>query len=332
MAENLKEFINKKISKIHSTNLPINLFFLKYTSSINPENFFEIKRVTLREEADDHFKKLLLDDLTNLSTYMNENTIGDFFNEVNNNMSIIPISQIDRLLGFIKKIKQFDSIPEVYNEQAVKKINVHAYKIELDDNSEIIFFTKIPSGGRIKSKTAFLKDGYFNIIKDALLIYEDRVDCVYFSDYDQLVVLDKPMMETIFKFDEFYKQKTKNVYDNKLQNKLIKAPDNLLESIQASPLITKKVTRMEKDNKFDVSSDELQKHMESLEENKDRFTEQFKSYRSLQQENGLYVTENKDEFKIFLNACDKSVEIPLEQKDENEPDIYLNPSPIKMTA
>lgn len=89
---------------------------------------------------------------------------------------------------------------------------------------------------------------------------------------------------------------------------------------------------MEKDNKFDVSSDELQKHMESLEENKDRFTEQFKSYRSLQQENGLYVTENKDEFKIFLNACDKSVEIPLEQKDENEPDIYLNPSPIKMTA
>ncbi|MGB6463384.1 MAG: Kiwa anti-phage protein KwaB-like domain-containing protein, partial [Nitrosotalea sp.] len=158
-----------------------------------------------------------------------------------------------------------------------------------------------------------------------------RIDCIYFSDDQDLLILNKDEMESIFKFDDYYKQKTKDVYDSKLQNILISAPDNLFDLIKESPQITKKVTRMARDNKFDISTEDLQKHMESLEENKDRFTEQFKNYRSLEQEAGLYVTSDKDEFKVFLNACDKSVEIPLEQKEEDEPDIYLNPSPIKMT-
>jgi len=329
--ENLQEFINEKIPKIDSTVLPINLFFLKHTSSKKPESFFETKTATLREEADEHFKTLLSGSLSKLMDYLDDHDMKNFFNEVDNEPSTVPISDIDGLPEFVEKINQFDSIPKVHNEQAVKKINVHAYKMELDDESEIIFFTRIPQGGRIKSKVGVLKGGYYNIIKDVLLIYEDRVDCIYFSDSNELVVLHKPMMEFIFKFDEYYKRKTKTVYENKLQNKLIKAPDDLLDEIQDSPLITKKVTRMEKDKKFDIPIEGLQKHMESLEENKGRFTEQFKNYSSLRQEDELYVTEDKDEFKVFLNACDKSVEIPLEQKEDDEPDIYLNPAPIKMT-
>lgn len=329
--EDLQTFIDEKITKINDVILPTNLFFLNQTSSKKSENFFEIKRVALRENADEHFKTLLIDQLTNLSDYLDNNTMQDFFSEVNNTPSTIPISQIDRLSAFSEKIKEFDSIPQVHNENAIKKINAHAYKLEVDEDSDIIFFTQIHSGGKIKQKTAFLREGYFNIIEDVLLIYEDRIDCIYFSDYEELIVLNKSMMESIFKFDEYYIQKTKNVLDNKLQDILIKAPDELFNSIKDSPLITKKVTRMDNNNSFDISPNDLQKHMESLEENKDRFTEQFKNYRSLEKENGLYVTGNNDEFKVFLNACDKSVEIPLEQKEEEEPEIYLNQSPIKMT-
>ena len=92
------------------------------------------------------------------------------------------------------------------------------------------------------------------------------------------------------------------------------------------------MTRMEKEEKFNISVDELRKHMESLEENKERFTDQFKNYKSLQEKNGRYITKDKAELNVFLNACDKSVEIPLEQKGEDEPDIYLNAAPIKMTS
>ncbi len=327
----LKKFIDVKISKINQSVLPTNLFFLKQTTSEKPEDFFEIKRAALRDNADNHFKTILIDQLTNLSEYLNNNNMQDFFGEVNNTPSTIPTSQIDRLTAFAKKIKEFDSIPQVHNENAVKKINSHAYKLEIGNDSNLIFFTQIPVGGKIKQKTGFLREGYFNIIEDVLLIYEDRIDCIYFSDYDELVVFHKPMMESIFKFDEYYVQKTKNVFNNKLQNVLINAPEKLFEDIKGSPSITKKVTRMDNNNKFDISTEKLQKHMESLEENKDRFTEQFKNYSSLEQRDGLYITTNKDEFQVFLNACDKSVEIPLEQKDDDKPDIYLNTSPIKMT-
>ena len=328
--DNPQEFINEKLSKLQNAYLPINLFFLKQTTSTKPKNFFDIKRNTLRDDADNHFKELLMTSLTALSVNLTAAAMNDFFNEENNVPSLIPVSQIDRLSGFIDKIQQFDSIPEVHNENALKEIDVHAFKIELD-GSEVIFFTRIPNGGKLKLKTAFLQNGHFNMITDVPLLYEDRVDCIYFSDDDSLLVLNKSEMESIFKFDDYYKQKTKDAYDNKLQNILIKAPDTLFDLIKESPQITKKVTRMARDNKFDISADDLQKHMNSLEENKIRFTEQFKSYRSLDQENGLYQTTTKDEFKVFLNACDKSVEIPLEQKEDDEPDIYLNTSPIKMT-
>lgn len=329
--EDPQKFIMNKLSKINNSNLPLSLFFLRQTSSTKPEDFFDIKRVTLREDADGHFKTLLTENLTNLSANFNDSTMKDFFNDVNNTPSLIPVSQIDRLSGFIRKIQQFDSIPEVHNEGALKEIDAHAYKIELTDGSEIIFFTKIPLGGKITKKGAFLKDGYFNLITDVPLIYEDRVDCVYFSDDPDLLILNKTEMESIFKFDDYYKQKTEDAYNSKLRNILINAPDDLLDLIKNSPQIIKKVTRMARDHKFDISAEDLQKHMESLEENKGRFTEQFKNYSSLEQKSDLYVTSNKSEFKVFLNACDKSVEIPLEQKEEDEPDIYLNQSPIKMT-
>lgn len=329
---NLQEFIDKKTSKIASSAFPINLFFLKQTASKKPENFFDIKKATLRQDADKHFKNLLKSTLSKLSSHLAENEIGDFFNESHNGASVLSILEVDKLVKFTEEIRKFDSIPKVSDEKAVKKIHAHAYKLELDDESEIIFFTKVPQGGKIKSKYAMLKGGYFDLIEDMLLIYADRVDCVYFSDRDGLLVLNKPAMETIFKFDEYYRQKTKQVCENKIQNKLVNAPEELYDAINESPQITKKVTRMDKEKKFDISVGELRKYMESLEENKDRFTDQFKNYRSLQEEGGLYIIENKEEFNVFLNACDKSVEIPLEQKDEIEPDIYLNTSPIKMTG
>ncbi|MGB6464546.1 MAG: hypothetical protein WBF38_10035, partial [Nitrosotalea sp.] len=168
--KNPREFIKKKLSQINNTDLPLNLFFLRQTSATKPENFFDIKRITLREIADEHFKTLLTESLTNLSANLNDNPMNDFFNEVVNVPSLIPVSQIDRLSEFIRKIQQFDSIPEVHNEEALKEIDVHAYKIELPDESEMIFFTKIPLGGKIIKKGAFLKNGYFNLITDVPLI------------------------------------------------------------------------------------------------------------------------------------------------------------------
>jgi hypothetical protein len=328
--QNPQDFIKKKISMIKKSNLPINLFFLKQTSSEKPENFFDIKRVALRDNADNHFKKLLEESLSNLNN-REKNKMNDFFNDVNNVPSLLSISQIERLSGFIKIIKQFDTIIQVHNENALKKIDAHAFKIELTDGSEIVFFTKIPRGGKISFKGAFLRNGDFNLITEVPLIYEDRVDCIFFSDDKDVLILNKSEMESIFKFDDYYIQKTKYVYDHKLQNVLIRAPENLFDTIKDSPQITKKVTRMTRDKKFDISQNDLKKHMDSLEENKGRFNDQFKNYKSLEDENGLFVTNDIEDFKVFLNACDKSVEIPLEQKEENEPDIYLNPSPIKMT-
>ena len=328
----LKEFIDQKILEIKNVNLPINLFLLKHTSSKKPEKFFDIRRLVLREDADEHFKNLLKDELLKLSDCLKDDKIEDFFNESHNGVSTLPISQIDKLVKFTEEIKKFDSIRRVHNEKRTENIDAHAYKLELDDESEVIFFTRIPTGGKIKSKTGIIKDSKFRLVEDVLLIYKDQIDCIYFSDHKELLVLAKLEMEAIFKFDEYYKQKTIEVYEEKLQNKLISAPDELLEIIKQSPQVTKKMTRMEKEEKFNISVDELRKHMESLEENKERFTDQFKNYKSLQEEDGRYITKDKAELSVFLNACDKSVEIPLEQKDEDEPDIYLNAAPIKMTS
>ncbi|GEM_PF-2161044 len=305
LPDKLERAIRDAGSELSSTT-PVTMFFLRRTTSKYDEKKYEIVTVEVEGEVADDLRDIVARRIENLVGDIDNDNVDfkDFFDQniKTGDLAELKLDQLPVLKHIRKKMKD-DGLVRIYSFEKVKEFDAYAVECHLSSGN-LIYFRKIGLAQLITKKfdLAYLfQQGKFNKIEDDVVAFDKQVDCIYFDNSNSLLVLNKFDVELIFNFKEYYHIHAQVVFQELVKRKLITITDEVMVEMLSNYIITRRITSLLKEAKFNRTIDVFKDHEEYF--NKKKYELQDNKV-ELEIKDNKVVIDNKEKLDTFLNICD----------------------------
>ena len=316
----------------------VDFYIIKDTQSRakDKKRWYNVYISGYNDNARDEFLEETIKQLDNLNNKLKNGCgIGDFLNpdECNgNNTNIETVGEHITLLQNIDEIKTFSVI---FNQIIQGGRPLRKYK-----NEKIIGYALDINLGRLGRVIAFIKSRNIKMIKKGSLVYIDKliklendiilvplkIDAIYveYNNRKYVIILERTEFERLFKFYEYYKEKSKECLDNLTKLGIIKINPNVKKEILNSKKYARKLTQLYESGVFNFH-DENGNLIKSKHNKFIKLLKTAKNHDKLKNDipyeiitnNGKTIIKipSKEALIWFIKVCNKEVLTDLLQED-----------------
>lgn len=284
----------------------VTMFFLRRTGSKFDDKKYEVVTVEVEGEVADDLREVFSNRMKRLVKDLDEENVEfkDFFDE---NIKPKHVSEVkDTLvpvLPFIREKMKDDGLVTIHSLAHVKEFDAYAVEFHLP-SGHAIYFRKIGLAQLITKKfdlAYILQEGKFNKVEDDIVAFDKQIDCVYFDKTKSLLVLNKYDVEVIFGIREYYQAQSQITIQELVEKGLIVINEGTLIEVLADYHITRRITRLSKEGKFDREIQFFSDHAKYFDSKKPVLKE---DEVQLTIRDNKVVIDNKEQLETFLKICD----------------------------
>lgn len=289
-----------------TTTTPVTMFFLRRTSSKFDNKKYEVVTVEIEGEVADDLREIFSKRMERLVKDLDEGNL-DFKDFLDENIKAKDLSEIDSKamppLKYIRQSMKDDGLLRIYDLSKVKDFDAYAVEFHLPSGNAI-YFRKIGLAQLITKKfdlAYVLQQGKFNKIEDDVVAFDKQVDAIFFDYSNSLLVLNRFNVEIIFNFKEFYQVHSQAVFLALSERNLIEITDEVLLEALGNYHVTRRVTTLLKDGKFNREIQFFTDHRSYFDANQQHINA---DEIQLEIQNDRVIINNAEKLETFLNICD----------------------------
>lgn len=284
----------------------VDMYLLKQTQSKFPDKRFELKTIDIVDDIPKAFRQVAKRKLSKVSKniaaglvkirgfYEMKYSKGDF--------TFLEAEKIPVFPHIKKSIKEHTNLHPLSDLSEVKQF--HSFAIRFcTEGGDIIYFRRMRKYQLVSQYygiTGFLHKGKFNKVKDDILAFDEVVDCIYFEEADAVLILDKGMTENIFNFKDAYATHTKEVFETLDKQNIATIDKKLLDKVIGSKQITRRITAMLKENKFNRPMKFYLDHQQLFKSDPNKYKRELATFHII---NNKVSLTNQEELETFLGVC-----------------------------
>ena len=253
-----------------------------------------------------YFKTRIKSKLEDTQTKFNNNEIKirNFYREETDDtvVSILDAIKYDFIRRTIEDIFQTASANKIDKLDTMEKVNFSALLFKIPNGKSIIALDSVSifnqAFKRIGLIVTYDEEGMKKLEKTkSIIAFELGLPCIYFEEFQKIVVFDRPKTESILNLKEYYKKKAKTTFQKLVDEEIIDMDNKIFEKETNNITTARRINIMIEDDVFTTDITIYQKYEEYFKNHPEIDDEMTK----LEIKNNKVMLHTKQHFQSFLH-------------------------------